>query len=63
MLAVATHHTWYKFRSELHDAELARQLPEELQLPGETILVVLNQQTAGIGKRVRQVPGAEVYRR
>jgi hypothetical protein len=63
VLAVRPRVAWYQFRSEVKDAKLSNQLASQIQWPGEALVIVLGPQTRRLGKRLRQVPGAEIFRR
>jgi Zn-dependent protease with chaperone function len=53
----------HKIQSEQEERALTSRLGASLQLPGEGYIIILNRNTAGLGKALQKVEGAEIYRR
>ncbi|HEV8266073.1 MAG TPA: M48 family metalloprotease [Gemmatimonadales bacterium] len=63
VLGVKFHLPWYRFQSASKERELIERLAREVPLPGQWLIVALNQNTAKIRKKMRKVPGAQLVGR
>src|SRR5205085_7111340 len=62
VLLVAPRGAWFRLRSNQEDHALLKQLVDQLNCPGQTRIVILNSHTRPLGRAVRKVVGAEIYR-
>ena len=63
ILGIARIEPWWRPPAEGSNNYLARKLAEELQLPGQTLIVILTRKRAWLRRRLKRVADAEVYRR
>ncbi|MDQ2695793.1 MAG: hypothetical protein M3Z21_10535, partial [Pseudomonadota bacterium] len=53
----------FGLRTEKNTARFAKMLSETLHLPGDSYVVVMERSNKALGRRIREVPGAEIFRR
>jgi len=58
VLGVKMRLPWYRYRSQTKEQGLVDRLAQEVPLPGQWLIVALNDHTAKIRKKMRKVPGA-----
>ncbi|HEX6964243.1 MAG TPA: M48 family metalloprotease [Gemmatimonadaceae bacterium] len=63
ILGVSRAEPWWRFVSEGSSTYLARKLIEEVDLPDETLVVVLGRKQRWLRRKLKRVPRSEVYRR
>ncbi len=63
LLAVTIKSSWYKFRSSEANQKIVNAIASQLKLPGQFLVFVPSDNLASLGKKIAQVPGAEIYRR
>ena len=54
---------WYRYRSVSKEQRLISRLVKELPVPGQWLVVALNDHTAKIRRKMRRVAGAQLVRR
>ncbi len=54
---------WYRYRSESKEQRLIARLAKELPVPGQWLVVALNDHSAKIRRKMRKVAGAQLVRR
>src|SRR5881394_673374 len=63
VLGVKMRLPWYRFRSQSKEQAMVSRLAGEVPLPGQWLIIALNDHTAKIRKKMRKVPGAQLLRR
>jgi Zn-dependent protease with chaperone function len=63
VLGVKVKTAWYKYEPEGRQGEIAQQLANELDLPGDWMVVLLNRKHAGVRKVMGKCPGALIFNR
>ncbi|HEY9450557.1 MAG TPA: hypothetical protein VIQ60_12475, partial [Gemmatimonadaceae bacterium] len=63
ILGITRAEPWWRFVSDGSTIYLVRKLAEELELPGETLVLALTRKRAWLRRALRRVPDAEMYRR
>jgi Zn-dependent protease with chaperone function len=63
VLAVKRRVKWYQIESSTAVQVLTKKLINELKFPGPTIVFVAHQNLKSLGKKIRNVPGSNIYSR
>lgn len=63
ILGIARAEPWWRFVSDGSTTYLVRKLAEELELPGETLVLALTRKRAWLRRALGRVPDAELFRR
>jgi hypothetical protein len=63
VLAVTPRHGWAELQPSQVDQLLGQALATGLELPAETLIMLLGQTTGKLGKKLKKMQGAEIYRR
>lgn len=51
---------WYRYQSQSKEQELIEELSQKVPLPGQWLIVALNEHTAKVRKKMRRVPAAQL---
>ncbi|HJS44151.1 MAG TPA: M48 family metalloprotease [Gemmatimonadales bacterium] len=60
VLGVKMRLPWYRYRSESKEQRLVERLAHEVPVPGQCLVVALNDHTAKIRKNMKRVPGSQL---
>ncbi len=63
ILGVKMRLPWYRYRSESKERRLISRLAKELPVPGQWLVLALNDHTTKIRRKMRKVAGAQLVRR
>ncbi|MBI4494380.1 MAG: M48 family metallopeptidase [Chloroflexi bacterium] len=64
VLGLIVRHPWHRALFKSYDEAYAQQLAQEMEFPGETLVIVLNcNQNKRLRRAMKRVAGARVYRR
>jgi hypothetical protein len=62
IMGVERHRGWLKLDSDRHDNQLIDRLANKVQFPGNSYIIILNNNTNNIAKKLRKVEQSAIYR-